>query len=128
MRETRRRGRKLDDERGDPFLHLPFDWWNPVMALGTEWNSRVVEQCASVSSEWQTFVKRRLKEDLKLGQHLASARDPEEMWKIYVDFWQKARDEYAHEFAVLSKIAGSVLESGIEAVRRSPEKSALPHN
>ena len=122
MRESRRRP---DDERQDPFLQLALDLWSPFMALGAEWNSRVVEQCASLNGEWQAFVKRRLKEDFKLGQHLAAANDPEEIWKLYVDFWQKARNEYAHECALLSKLAGHVLVSGIEAAQRSPEKAAL---
>lgn len=127
MREPKSSTRRLDDESRDAAL-LPFDLWNPVVAFGTEWNSRFVEQWASMSGEWQAFVKRRLKEDLKLGQHLAAAKGAEEMWKIYIDFWQKALREYAHEFALLSKKAGSVLETGIEAAQRSAEQSAMPHH
>lgn len=113
------------DERQDPFLKLAFGLWSPFMALGAQWNSRVVEQCASLSGEWQAFVERRLKQDLKLGQHLAAAKDQEEIWDLCVDFWQRARDEYAHEYALLSKLTGQVLVTGIEAAQRTPAKAAL---
>lgn len=127
MHEPRSSNRRLDDEGRDTAL-LPFDLWNPLMVFGAEWNSRLVEQWASMSGEWQAFVKRRLKEDLELGKHLAAARGAEEMCKVYIDFWQKAQQEYAHEFALLSRKAGSVLETGLEAMRRSTEQPAMPHH
>lgn len=127
MREPKSSLRRLDD-RSRYIAPLPFDLWNPLVAFGAEWNSRFVEQWASISSEWQAFVQRRLKEDLKLGQHLVAASDAEEMWKIYIDFWQRAQQEYVHEFALLSKKAGSVLETGIKSVQRSAEQSAIPHH
>lgn len=117
--------RRQDDERQDPFLKLALGLWSPFLAFSAEWNSQVVEQYASLKGEWQAFVNRRLKQDFKLGQHLATARDQEELWKLCVDFWQKARNEYAHECALLSKLAVHVLQSGIEAAQRSPEKALL---
>jgi hypothetical protein len=94
------------------------------MASTTDWNVKVQENCVAFSEEWQDFVSRRIKEDLGLAQRLASARAPDAVWNAYGGFWQKAADDYAHEYAIMAKLTSDIISSGMTAAQHTIEDAA----
>ena len=93
-----------------PQDHFPqdhgFGSWQPNMGWWTTANNSFV----SISTEWQAFVGRRVKENLHLWQELAGAKTPQAIWAAYSDFWQKAVEDYWNEYASFTKSSGTSLE------------------
>lgn len=94
---------------------LAWSWWNPAMGAQAAYNTKLHETFLALSDEWQTFVGQRVKEDLHLLQQVGTARTPEQIWMIYTKFWQKAVEDYAHEYAAIVRAAGNCVISGVSA-------------
>jgi hypothetical protein len=58
---------------------VAFALWGPALAGAAQWNGKMYEGIATLASEWLNFVTRRLKDDLRLPQHLCACRSPEAM-------------------------------------------------
>jgi hypothetical protein len=111
------------EESADLFWPAALNWW-PSMACGTEWNTKLQESYLSLSDEWQGFLGRRTKEDLRLLQQLASAKVPLEMWSFYVGFWQQAVEDYWHEYASMAKLASGLINSSMAVTQQTFEQAA----
>ncbi len=99
-------------------------WWGPAMAVGAEWNTKWRESCVALSGERQDFVSRRAKEDLELLRSVASAQTPEAAWSAYAKFWQKAAEDYTHQYAAMARLAGDFVSSGMTAAQHTLEEAA----
>ena len=106
------------------FPGFAFDIWAPALACNAEWNSKLHESVATLSSEWQEFVSRRVTDDLSLLQLVGSSQSPEQAWAAYVKFWQKAAEDYSREFATMSKLAGELVTNSITAAQHRMEVAA----
>ena len=80
-------------------------WWTPVMTGCAAANTRAHQTCIDLSLEWQTFVCRRLNRDFHLLQELIAAKDPDQVWKNWLRFWQNAAEDYGTEYSVMAKLA-----------------------
>ena len=60
---------------------------------------------------------RRIKE---VAQRLANAREPDAVWNAYARFWQKAANDYAHEYGITAKLTGDI-SFGMTAAHRTIE-------
>ncbi len=94
------------------------------MAVGAEWNTKWRESCVALSGEWQDFVSRRTKEDFELLRRVASAKTPEAAWSAYARFWQKAAEDYTHEYAAMARLVSDFASSGIIAAQHTLEEAA----
>jgi hypothetical protein len=63
--------------------------------------------------EWQTFVGRRINEDLHLLQEFSAAKAPDEVWNTWFRFWQKAVEDYGAECSAMARIAAGFLPDGM---------------
>jgi hypothetical protein len=80
-----------------------------------------------VSTEWLSFVHRRMGEDARLAVQLADAKSPFEFWGRYVDFLQKAAQDYWQEYTVLMQLAAegaSVVSQGAHLPLRAGSAGA----
>ncbi|KAB2919812.1 MAG: phasin family protein [Hyphomicrobiaceae bacterium] len=102
--------------------------WRPLLAGNAEMSGAVTDAFSRMGREWTDFVSRRLTEDLGLSQRLAACKSPMEMWSTYIEFWQKAAEDYARECAALTQCATAVLDTGAAAQRRSRQTpmAAIP--
>ena len=75
------------------------------MALHTSWNAKLHENLLAFIDEWQAFVRRRIGEDFRL-QRVGTAGNVEQLVGIYGKFWQQAVEDYAREYAAITKLAG----------------------
>lgn len=98
--------------------------WVPALSYGAEWNAKLQEGLSALGCEWQEFVSRRMQDDFGLVQAVSSAQSPEQAWTAYVKFWQKAAEDYAREFAAVSKLTGRLLTGGIDAVQRRKSEAS----
>jgi len=64
--------------------------WGPTFTRALQLNAKAHEGFALITTEWQDFVGRRLKEDMSLVQRVATCKSPGQMWGAYAEFWQKA--------------------------------------
>jgi hypothetical protein len=92
---------------------LTWDWLSPAMGAQAAYNAKVHEAFLALSNEWQTFVRQRVKEDLHLMREIGVANTPEQLWTISAKFWQKAAEDYAHEYRVMAKLAGDCVICGV---------------
>lgn len=94
---------------------LTWSYPNPVMTAPVVYQAKLHKAFIMPSREWQTFVGARIKEDLLLMREIGAAKTPEQMWSISARFWQKAAEDYAREYGVITKLAGDCVISGVPA-------------
>jgi hypothetical protein len=114
---------KVPNPSAGLFWPAALNWWSPSIPCGAESNTKLHENYVSLSDEWQAFVGRRTKEDLRLLQQLASAKAPEEMWSLYASFWQKAVEDYWQEYATIVKLASGHIGSDMAATQQAFEQA-----
>lgn len=103
----------------------PSIWWIPAMVLHTSWNAKLHENLLAFSDEWQAFMWRRISEDFRLLQRVGTARNVEQLVGIYGKFWQQAVEDYAHEYAAITRLAGAGIMPDKSATQR-PDDALEP--
>jgi hypothetical protein len=91
--------------------------WNQWLVGATQWSGQVHEAFGTLTSEWQNFVSRRLKEDFEFTQRIAQCRTPDQVWSAHADFWQKAIEDYRKEYLLMGKLAGSLPSKAVAAAQ-----------
>ena len=84
----------------------PVNPWHPVVMAVTKTNDCLAEGFATVFGEWQTFLGRRVQQDVLLWQNAAKRASPRDVVAAQADFWQEAIADYWQEYATMSKLAG----------------------
>ena len=87
---------------------------SPLWVEPCKWNSRAYGSFGAIASEWQHFVSDRLREDFVLIQRVAQSRSPEQICAAYVDFWQRAAEDYGREYLTLGRLAASVTSKSVQ--------------
>jgi hypothetical protein len=101
-------------------------WWNPVMGAHAAYNAKLHETFLAVSDEWQTFLGRRIEQDLHLMRQISAAKTPEQMWTISTKFWQKAVEDYTREYGVIAGLVGGGVTRGVSAAQEAPPAAGDP--
>ena len=101
-----------DSRNFAPSVPSALDWWRtPAMASGVVVYERASQICSGLAVEWQAFVG-RMNEDLHLWHQLAAARAPDEIWKAWFRFWQRAVENYGAECSVVTKLVAGCVHVG----------------
>jgi hypothetical protein len=95
---------------------------NPLLAVVTDINGKLLESAARAQRDWAEFVHRRVKEDVAVSQRLMSCQSLADMQQIYSQYFQTAFAHYREQSeravergkSTTEAIAGS-LESGANA-------------
>jgi hypothetical protein len=111
-----------------PFIVPAFalNMWNPLLIGMTKSNGHAAEGFATLFSEWQNFVARRLQQDLLLAQKLTQAKTPDGIIAAYADFWQKAASDYAQEYAMIAKLLAGITSRVISQAQSATAEAAKP--
>jgi hypothetical protein len=114
------------DRTLNPFLGpvFAFTMWNPFLAGAAKWSGEGHDGYAALVGEWQSFVGRRLKEDLALVQRLAGCAAADQVWAAYADFWQKAGEDYSCECVTMSKLAAGITSETLRVAQSATEEAA----
>ena len=69
---------------------------------------------------------RRISEDFRLLQRVGTAGNVEQLVGIYGKFWQQAVEDYAREYAAITKLAGVGIMPDTSASQRPDDASEPP--
>jgi hypothetical protein len=70
---------------------------NPLLAVVTDVNAKLLESVASAQKDWAEFVHRRIKEDVAASQQLMNCQSLADMQEIYSQYWQTAFEQYREQ-------------------------------
>jgi hypothetical protein len=107
MAETR------DGRRAD--ANSPSVAGNPVFAVVTDINGKLLESAARAQKDWAEFVHRRVKEDIAVSQRLMSCQSLADMQQIYSQYFQTAFAHYREQSERAVQRGKSTTEAVAEA-------------
>ena len=93
----------------------------PAFAAIADFNGKLCENAAKLSTEWLGFINRRLQEDFTVPQRLAVCGSPQEAQQIYVDYWKKAFAQYQDEMGRLAKMGETFGRQTASAMQKHAE-------
>lgn len=70
---------------------------NPLFAVVTDMNGKLLESVARVQKEWAEFVHRRVKEDIAASQQLMNCQTFADMQQIYSQYFRTAFEQYREQ-------------------------------
>jgi hypothetical protein len=86
-------------------------------------NGKLYAGLVELNKEWANFVNGRLQDDFKLPQQLGACKSPQDVFKVYSDFYRHALEDYQAEFAKLTKM-GQGLAADVSEAMQMPDKSS----
>ena len=70
---------------------------NPLFAVVTDINGKLLESAADAHRDWAEFVGRRFKEDIAASQRLMNCQSFTDMQQIYSQYWRTALEQYREQ-------------------------------
>jgi Phasin protein len=116
---------RTDNDAGNwmmPFgLEAIMEVQRPAFKAMAEVNTRLYESVAAANREWASFLNRRLKEDLAVPQQLAECRTPQDLYRVYAQFFQNACSQYQSGLEQMTKLGQSITENALRALQSGSE-------
>src|SRR5262245_236023 len=76
---------------------VPLGAGNPLLAVVTDINRKLLESAALVHKDWAEFVYRRVKEDIAVSDRLMNCQSLGDMQQIYSQYLQTAFEQYREQ-------------------------------
>lgn len=70
---------------------------NPLLAVVTDINGKLLESVASAQTDWAEFVHRPVKADIAASQQLMNCKSLTDMQQIYSQYLQTAFEQYREQ-------------------------------
>ena len=70
---------------------------NPLFAMVTDTNGKLLESVARVQKEWAEFVHRRVKEDIAASQQLMNCQTLADVQQVYSQYFRTAFEQYREQ-------------------------------
>ena len=83
---------------------------NPLLAVMTDINGKLLESIANAQKDWAEFVHRRVKEDIAASHQLMNCQSLTDMQEIYSQYLQKVFAQYREHSERLVKRGKSMTE------------------
>jgi hypothetical protein len=87
--------------------------WSPLWVGPYQGNAQFYVGIGAIAGEWQNFVSGRLREDFAFLRRVAQSRSPDEIWAAYVEFWQRAVEDYGKEYLTMGRLAAGVTSKSV---------------
>jgi hypothetical protein len=97
--------------------------YHPAFAAMADANGKLYAGLVELNKEWANFVNGRLQDDFKLPQQLGACKSPQDVFKVYSDFYRQAFEDYQAEFAKLTKM-GQGLAADVSEAMQMPDKGS----
>ena len=94
---------------------------NPLFAVITDINSKLLQNVASLQKDWAEYVHRRVNEDIAASQRLMNCQSLTDMQDIYSGYLQTAFEQYR-------KQCEKVVESGKSMTEVLAQSVGAPGN
>ena len=83
---------------------------NPLLAVATDVNGKLLESVASAQKEWVEFVHRRIKENLAASQRLLSCKSLTDVQGVYSQYLLTAFEQYREQSEKVVQTGKSMTE------------------
>ena len=83
---------------------------NPLLAVATDVNGKLLESVASAQKEWVEFVHRRIKENLAASQRLLSCKSATDVQEVYSQYLLTAFEHYREQSEKVVQTGKSMTE------------------
>jgi len=110
---------KTGSQASDAMAPFGFDammqMQRPALAAMAEMSGGLCEGITAVNKEWATFVNRCLKENLAVPQQLAQCRTAQDLYQVYVQFFQNAWAQYQSGLEQMTKLTKAIAEQSLQS-------------
>src|SRR5438477_907576 len=87
---------------------------NPLLAVATDVNGKLLESVASAQKEWVEFVHRRIKENLVASQRLLSCKSLTDVQEVYSQYLVTAFEHYREQSEKVVQTGKSMTEGLVQ--------------
>ena len=70
---------------------------NPLLAVVTDMNGKLLESVTRVQKEWAEFVHRRVKEDVATSQQLMNCQTLADVQQVYSQYFRTTIEQYREQ-------------------------------
>lgn len=98
---------------------------NPLFAVVTDINGKLLESVARVQKDWAEFVHRRVKEDIAASQQLMNCQSLADMQQIYSQYFQTAFEQYREQSERAVQRGKSVADAVVQSME--PRAREMTH-
>ncbi len=89
-------------------LSSPFNPWlasaGPMFEAAAQLTTKMCEGGTEIGKELAEFTALRMQEDFTFPARLATCKSPQDVQRVYVDFWTTAFAQYQNEFRRLAEL------------------------
>jgi hypothetical protein len=93
---------------------------NPLLAVATDINGKLLEHVASAQKDWAEFVHRRFKEDIAASRRLMSCQSFGDMQQVYSQYLRTAAEQCREQ-------TDKILQRGQSMARELPWPELRPN-
>lgn len=97
-----------------------------ALRAALEAQSHGFRHMAKIGASVFDFVQRRLKHDAEFAQAVGTARNPQEAYEAYHDFFDTAVREYSDEFTALAGLYAEQTKEAMQEAERQVDELARP--
>ena len=105
---------------------MPLITGNPLFAVVTDINGKLLESAVRVQKDWAEFVHRRVKEDVAVSQRLMNCQSLGDMQQVYSQYFQTAFEHYREQSERAVQRGKSLTEAVAESVESRANAAAEP--
>ena len=97
---------------------------NPLLAVATDVNGKLLESVASAQKEWVEFVHRRIKENVAASQRLLNCKSLTDVQEVYSQYLLTAFEHYREQSEKVIQIGKSMTEGLVQTTEQRAGESA----
>ena len=124
MSEVRHEQRTSANSFAWPMPSMPSG--NPLLAIATDINGKLLESAASAQREWVDFVHRRIKENVAASQRLLNCKSLTDVQEVYTQYLQTAFDQYREQSEKVVQTGKSMTDGLVQTVESRATEVAQP--
>jgi aspartyl/asparaginyl beta-hydroxylase (cupin superfamily) len=83
---------------------------NPVLAVATDINGKLLESAASAQKDWAEFVHRRINENVAASQRLMNCKSLTDVQEVYTQYLLTALEHYREQSEKVVQTGKSITE------------------
>ena len=97
---------------------------NPLVAVATDVNGKLLESVASAQKEWVEFVHRRIKENLAASQRLLNCKSLTDVQEVYSQYLLTAFEHYREQSEKVVQTGKSMTEGLVQTTASRADEIA----
>lgn len=108
-----------------PWMAMTNSSMKPVVDAMNFWNSTLFSAASALNARCLSFLERRGRAEIQLGQEIASCKSPAEAWPLLLNFWSTAADDYRNQLQKVVNHWTDVADAGLTSLSSCTNERAL---